>query len=222
MNRSLRDDRKQRLVSCAKSTFASKGYYATSISEIVQHAGIARGTFYQYFDNKLHIFQSILDSFLSDLQDCVRPVSLSPGAQPPLVQIQDNLARVFELVLRERDLAQILLHHAGPMDRSMETRLEEFYDQLAEMIQRSMALGMTMGLVRQFNARLTSYAIIGAVKEVVFQITSSRGPQPPVGELVQELLEFGMGGILSESRHSLMEAARRGGSQIPRQSPAGR
>ncbi len=35
---------------CAKRTFASRGYYATSISEIVQQAGVARGTFYQHFE----------------------------------------------------------------------------------------------------------------------------------------------------------------------------
>ena len=199
------------MVGCAKKAFASRGFYGTSISQIVKEAGIARGTFYQYFDNKLHIFQSILDAFLQDLQDCIRPVSLAQGAPPPLVQIQDNLTRVLDMVLKEKELTQMLLHQASPLDRTVEKRLTDFYSQVAQMIERSIMLGISMRLVRPCNARLTAYSIIGAVKEVIFQITSAEETRqigvgdPPVAELVRELLEFGMGGILVKPRESLME-----------------
>ena len=215
MNSGFRDDRKERLVGCAKKAFAGRGYYAVSISEIAQQTGIARGTFYQYFDNKLHIFESILDSFLQDLKDCIRPIGLGSGASPPLSQLQDNLTRVLSLVLRERDLTQILLHHTSTPDRNVEKRLSDFYRQVAEMIERSLDMGIAMNLVRPCNTHLTAYSIIGAVKEVVFQLTSSQEPQPigvgdpPVEELVRELLEFGMGGILAGSQASLLEATHR-------------
>ena len=199
------------MVCCAKKTFASKGFYGTSTSQIVKEAGIARGTFYQYFDNKLHIFQSILDSFLQDLQDSIKPVSLARGAPPPLVQIQDNLNRVLDLVLSERELTHMLLHQAGPMDSTVEKRLADFYSEVARMIERSLVLGISMRLVRPCNTRLTAYSIIGAVKEVILQITSSEESclielgDPSASELVRELLEFGMGGILVKSMESIME-----------------
>ena len=199
------------MVCCAKKAFASRGFYGTSISQVVKEAGIARGTFYQYFDNKLHIFQSILDSFLQDLQDCIRPVSLAHGAAPPLVQIQDNLTRILNLVLKEKDLTQMLLHQASPRDRTIEKHLADFYSEVAQMIERSLNLGIFMKLVRPCNAHITAYSIIGAVKEVIFQITSTEETRPvgvgdpPVAELVRELLEFGMGGILVKPRESLME-----------------
>lgn len=204
MKSGLRDGRRQRLVDSAKNAFASEGYYTTSVSQIIQEAGIARATFYQYFDNKLHIFESILDSFLLNLGDCIKPISLGQEAPPPATQVRDNLTRVLTLVLRERELTQILLHHASGPDRGVENRLNDFYRQVAEMIERSLALGMAMNLVRPCNTRLTSYSIIGAVKEVVLQITSAREPQPPVEELARQLLEFGMGGILTQSQHHLI------------------
>ena len=204
MRGEMRDGRRQRLVECAKTSFARRGYYGTSISEIVQEAGIARATFYQYFDNKQHIFQSILDSFLQDLHENIRPVALGPGAPPPLTQIEENLTRVLTLVLRERDLTQMLLHHGATLDPTAKQGLNDFYHQVAEMIERSLKMGIAMSFVRPCNTRLTSYSIIGAVKEVVFQLTPTqqRQPQPPVEELVQELLGFGMGGILADSKTS--------------------
>ena len=202
MNRVLRDGRQQRLVSCAKEVFAQKGYHSTTISDIVQRAGIARGTFYQYFDNKLHIFQTVLESFLQELRAYIRPVSLGAGSAPPLVQIQDNLTRVLELVLRERDLAQIVLRHTGTTDPALENRLGNFYAQVAEMICRSLDLGMAMRLVRNCDTKLTAYSIIGAVKEVALQISAADGPQPSVDDLVRQLMQFGMTGILAETENA--------------------
>jgi len=72
-----------------------------------------------------------------------------------------------------------------------------------------------MNLVRPCDTLLTAYSIIGAVKEVVFQFTSSQKPQPPVEKLVDELLQFGMKGILAESKNALMESGYRAGRSNP-------
>ena len=203
-----RDLRRQRLVDSAKAAFAQKGFHGTSISEIVRQAGIARSTFYQYFDSKLHLFQSILDSFLQDLHDSIQPISLAAGAPAPLVQLQDNLTRVLNLVLGERDLTRIFLQQTGAVDENVAGRLDEFYAQAGGMIQRSLNLGISMNLVRPCDTRFTAYSIIGAVKEVIFQLTSSQEERPSTEVLVRQLLEFAMHGILVQSQSSLLGAAR--------------
>jgi len=208
MNIQTRDIRKHRLVDSAKLAFAQKGYHETSISEIVRQAGIARSTFYQYFDSKLDLFESILDSFLQDLEESIQPISLAPGAQASMAQLEDNLNRVLKLMLGERDLTQILLHHTRALDPTVLGRVEEFYEGAAEMIQRSLNQGISMNLVRPCDTRLTSFCIIGAVKEVVFQLSSSQAQQPSVEELTRNMLDFAMGGILVQSQNSLARSAR--------------
>jgi AcrR family transcriptional regulator len=204
MNSQSRDIRRQRLVNCAKETFANKGYHETTISEIVREAGIARSTFYQYFDSKPHLFESILESLLQDLHDAIEPISLSPGAPNPVAQIRDNLTRVLNLVVEERDLTRILMDQTGGLDRTT----AGFYGEVAEMIQRSLDLGIAMNLVRPCDTRLTSFSIIGAVKEVVFQLASSPEPWPSTDKIGTQLLEFGMGGILVQPHNSFLEVAR--------------
>ena len=199
------------MVDSAKSAFAHKGFHETNISQIVRQAGIARSTFYQYFDSKLHLFQSILDSFLQDLHDSIQPISLAAGAPAPLVQIQENLTRVLDLVLSERDLTRIFLHHTSAVDQNVAERLDEFYAQAGGMIQRSLNLGISMNLVRPCDTRLTSFSIIGAVKEVVFQLTSSQEQRPSTEVLVRQLLEFAMDGILVHSHNSSLGTARQVG-----------
>ncbi len=204
MNSQSRDIRRQRLVHCAKETFANKGYHGTSISEIVREAGIARSTFYQYFDSKPHLFESILETLLQDLHDAIEPISLAPGAPTPVAQIQGNLTRVLNLVVEERDLTRILMDQTGGLDHTM----AGFYSEVTGMIQRSLNLGIAMNLVRPCDTRLTSLSIIGAVKEVVFQLASSPEPWPSTDEIGAQLLGFGMGGILVHPQNSFLEVAR--------------
>ena len=199
----LVDNRKERLVRSAKRAFAQGGYAGTSVSRIVVEAGVARGTFYQHFDNKLHLFQSILDDFLQDLEDLIRPITLGPAAPSPLAQIEGNLTRILDLMLEERDLTQILMQHAGSFDPTVQRRLDDLYQQIVGMIQRALEVGMAMKLVRQCDTRLTAYSIIGAVKEVIFQLMSSPESQPPIKKIAQSLVEFGVGGILATPYTSL-------------------
>jgi len=208
MNDQARDIRRQRLVDSAKVSFAQRGYHETSISEIVRQAGIARSTFYQYFDSKLHLFESILESLIQELDDSIQSISMVAGSPSPHIQIQDNLTRVLNLVLEERDLTRILMHNTGALDRTVVNRQEEFYSQLAGMIQRSLNMGITMNIVRPCDTRITAYSIIGAVKEVIFQLTSSQEARPSTPALVTQLLEFAMGGILVQSQNSLTRSVR--------------
>ena len=204
MNDGDRDGRLHRLVNSAKRSFATRGFHATSVSLIVQEAGIARGTFYLHFDNKLHLFQSLLDSSLQNLTDQIRPISLEPGDPHPLEQIHDNLARVLDLVLDDRDLSAILLNQTSSMSESVEPRLYDFYQQVADMIESSLVLGISLDLVRPCDTRLMAYSLMGAVKEVVHQMIVARREETNVEETVQELLAFGLRAVLKDGQMSFL------------------
>lgn len=63
------------LVDAGAAQFATKGYYRTSVDDIVAEAGFARGTFYKYFSEK----QDLLLAVSSEA--CARSVELSDRLQ---------------------------------------------------------------------------------------------------------------------------------------------
>ena len=144
-----------------------------------------------------------MDSFLHDLRGCIRRIDLGPHADSPLVQIQDSLTRVLELLLRERALSQMLLNHVTTSDQQIDEQVADFYDQIVALVEHSLELGIAMKVVRSCDTRLTTYSIIGAIKEVVRYLTSSNRSQPAVDVLVQEFLQFGLGGILAVPQERL-------------------
>ena len=52
-------DKKQVLKTAAYDVFSKKGYKATAISEIAKQAGVAVGSFYNYYDSKEAIFLDV-------------------------------------------------------------------------------------------------------------------------------------------------------------------
>jgi len=57
----LPEDKQKRILDCAVDEFAEQGYRAASISRIVAAAGIAKGSFYQYFGGKEDIYGHVVD-----------------------------------------------------------------------------------------------------------------------------------------------------------------
>jgi AcrR family transcriptional regulator len=192
--------RRAQVLRHAKRIFARKGYHRTNVADIISRARIARGTFYLYFENKKDLFEELLEQVLRELATRIHRIRIGPEEPEPADQLRANLRRVMCFVLNERDLTNILLSHALGFDPELDERIRTFYDRIAAQIQRSLDLGITMGLVRQCDTRTAAYCILGGVKETIVQI--SRETPPDIDRLVEEILRFGLSGV---ARPELLE-----------------
>ncbi|HEU4615426.1 MAG TPA: helix-turn-helix domain-containing protein, partial [Kofleriaceae bacterium] len=101
-----RAERRSQILEAAKEVFADAGYHEASINAIIERAGIARGTFYLYFESKAAVFDALLFQAMSDLRKRIKRIDVEdPAAPPPQVQLRDGLVRVLEYVLGDRQLA---------------------------------------------------------------------------------------------------------------------
>jgi AcrR family transcriptional regulator len=57
----LPQDRQEAVVMAAAEEFALKDYESASLSEIIKRIGIAKGSFYRYFDSKLSLYRYVLN-----------------------------------------------------------------------------------------------------------------------------------------------------------------
>ncbi|MEK3735272.1 MULTISPECIES: TetR/AcrR family transcriptional regulator [Paenibacillus] len=76
------DVRRKELLDTAEKLFTTKGYNETTINDIREAIGIAKGTFYHYFKSKEEILDAIIDRIIEqDLiraRDIVADPSISP------------------------------------------------------------------------------------------------------------------------------------------------
>jgi AcrR family transcriptional regulator len=206
-----RQERRAQVLRHAKRIFARKGYHRTNVADILSRAGIARGTFYLYFQNKKDLFEELLEQVVTELTRKIERLRVGPEHADPVDQLRANLARVLSYVLAERELTDILLNHSTGFDRELDEKIQNFYDRIAAMIQRSLDLGIQMNLVRVSDTRVVSYCILGGIKEAVAML--SRNPESDISGMVEEILHFGLRGV---ARPELVAAFQTSGEQPPK------
>lgn len=84
------EDKKVIIYNCAKELFSNKGFKDTNISEITKRAGMAVGTFYNYYPSKEKLF---MDIFLEENTKLKKGLLHSLDLeQEPLMVIRQMLA----------------------------------------------------------------------------------------------------------------------------------
>jgi AcrR family transcriptional regulator len=68
------------LVSVARRLFTERGYGATSIEDIIQEAGVARGALYHHFPGKEALFRAVYDTVEAEVVSRVLAVALAGGS----------------------------------------------------------------------------------------------------------------------------------------------
>ncbi|MCB0036140.1 MAG: TetR/AcrR family transcriptional regulator, partial [Anaerolineales bacterium] len=76
----LPDDKRERLLQIAINEFADNDYQNASISRIVKEMGIAKGSFYQYFEDKKDLFMYLIDLSLQEKQQLLGKIDIPAEA----------------------------------------------------------------------------------------------------------------------------------------------
>ena len=198
--RSLRRARRLEILVAARRVFATHGYHAASIQDILAEAGIARGTFYAHFDGKQAAFKEVLAELLGGIQDAIVPVDVNSSAAN-YDQLFGNVARALQLLENDPDLGRLLFHQALGVSEEVRDDLAAFYDGVAALILRSLTTGARLGLVRAGDLTLRSRMILAAVREAAAQNLDAESPRPLV-EVAREALEFSLRGVLVPSQRT--------------------
>src|SRR5438034_730106 len=91
--------RRQQILQAARDVFAKHGYHAAKVEDIVNAAGIARGTFYLYFEDKRAIFEEIVDRLLVRFGMAIQRVDVSSVVTD---QVRANMVRIVHLLLEDK------------------------------------------------------------------------------------------------------------------------
>ena len=66
--------RKQELLQIAYRMFITRGYENTSVDDIIKEAGIAKGTYYYYFESKEQTLEEVIHMMISQETEAARQI----------------------------------------------------------------------------------------------------------------------------------------------------
>ena len=161
----------------AKALFIEKGFRGTTIANIAETAGIAKGSVYSYFSSKLEIVKALVLQSSEKSQSSVE-VLLEQKDEEGIVLIESYLEQEFQEVMNERSFIQLFLSEdmvlmdSEVMAAVQESRLNYHLSQQKVLLQ---AYGEQIepwlfDLVSVVNGLLNEYAVYLALDEASFSL----------------------------------------------------
>lgn len=188
-------ERRLQILAHARDVFARRGYHAAKIDEIVASAGVARGTFYSYFDDKRAVFEELVDHAFVRLGLAFVKVDPSDATRTVAAQIQENIENIVATLLEDRATTKILLSDAVGLDPALDRRLLNFYEQVGNVLEEAYRDGQVLGVVAPGDVRIFALLTLGAMKELFYQVVM-RGLDYPEERIVAEMYSFLCRGVL--------------------------
>jgi TetR/AcrR family transcriptional repressor of nem operon len=82
---------KEQVLTHAAALIREKGFRSTSIADVLERAGIQKGSFYYYFPSKEDLGHAVLDRWIAELQRDVMAGLTAEDGPPPLDRISSCL-----------------------------------------------------------------------------------------------------------------------------------
>lgn len=179
---------RRRILSAAETSFGERGYFPTSIADIVREAGVAPGTFYLYFRSKEHVFAELLHSLAQTVRKIAR--AASAGARDRIEEEQLGLAAFFSIVHEHPHLYRIV-RQAEFVDPQA---FRNYYATFVPGYVKRMNEAMERGTLRRLDAETLAHCLMGIADFVGMRWPYWTGKPIPddVFDSVMQFIRFGV------------------------------
>lgn len=164
-----KEERREQILVSARNVFAKLGYARATVEDIVKEAGVARGTFYLYFEDKREALEELIDRFAVQIGGAIIRIVTDDPKNPVAEQVLENIRGILGVCLQERAMTKILFTDAVGVDPEFQRKLATFYDGVVLLLTESLRDGQALGVVADGEPRVLAYMTIGALKELLYQ-----------------------------------------------------
>jgi len=180
-------DQRERLFEAMIETVDERGFVASTISDLVERAGVSRRTFYEHFDNKDECLLATYDMLVSRILSDVAEVD--EGLEG-VDRLQAVIETLFEAAIRRPAAARLVCVELAAAGAPGIERWARGSTMLTRYIAEMFAQSSDAGRVPEPVAR----AIVGAVRNILYSRVrrkrSSRALRGELGKVAPDLMAW--------------------------------
>ncbi|HEY4552908.1 MAG TPA: TetR family transcriptional regulator [Bacillaceae bacterium] len=160
-------NKRDKIVQASIEVFREKGIEKTKVSDIVNLANIAQGTFYLYFPSKLSVMPAIAEVMVNKTISAVKASVRTDESFPN--QLEQVIDAVYGITSEYREVLALIYAGLASTEhiREWETVYEPFYTWMREFLEMAKAAGSIRGTIQ---AERTSKLMIGLIESSAEQI----------------------------------------------------
>lgn len=152
-------ERKQQLLDHAATLFAERGYADTRVLDIVQAAGVAKGLFYWYFENKEALFRELVELNRLNLRRA-QAEAIDPASEP-LARIRQGAEASVRYMARYANFFSLL--EVENLEKQFADELRKGTDVHTADVATIIRAGVADGTIRDEDPSVAAYGVVGTV-----------------------------------------------------------
>lgn len=165
----VRDHRRQEIITSAVNIFSKRGFYRTTIQDIVQSSGISISTFYLYFDNKRELFVNVVDDVIRTIIE--ESNQAIKKEETPLNRLIVRGEMFYKHYIQYNEIiSQVRAEMAGD-DRWPHEKIKQIYKDLTEPVIEELQQLIDDKLARPMNKDLLAHALTGLIEVMCLRTT---------------------------------------------------
>lgn len=165
---------KEHILLCAEKIFAQKGYYQTQVSDISTLAHVAKGTIYQYFTTKEHLFTSLIERYVGEWEKEVRLnlddfIGAGDTKDYARAYLTHRMVKTIAFFLKNENRTKIILRMSLGLNEVIEQVISIFEETVLKTIISDIRLGKKFGHIDpNINEELRANGLLGGIIRVAY------------------------------------------------------
>ncbi len=143
------------ILRAAEEVFSSKGFFGATVAEIVEKAGVSRGTFYLYFKNREEVFSALLSRVVGEMFI----LSASHETGTPQERVESANRAYLETFRRHREFMRSVIQVAT-FDAGVALTLSSLRNKFVERVRNHLERSREKGAVHDVDPAITSFLLV--------------------------------------------------------------
>jgi len=178
------------IVISGKKLFGDKGFHTTSIGDIVKSADIAAGTFYIYFNDKLSLYQYILNEYKHQIRHTIWEATKNATTR---FDMEKEGIKAFIRFVAKDNLAYNVIWESLFIDKNL---FRDYYQNFSIRYVAGLKKSHQSKEIREFDFETLSYVLMGISNfvglQIIFEETATDAKIDSVVDTIMDILYNGM------------------------------
>lgn len=162
-----RRERRERLLEAGLDLLGTRGYAQTTVSDVLDRAGLTSRYFYEHFENREALLVAVYDEAIARGYGASAEAMVRHDADPLAVSIPAQLDAFYEVVVDDPRLARVIFVEAVGVSPTMEAHRRQVLRRIASGLARRLAERAGRGEIPERDFATITVGMLGGMHELI-------------------------------------------------------
>lgn len=162
-----RRERRERLLDAGLELLGTRGYAQTTVSDVLDRAGLTSRYFYEHFANREALLTAVYDEIVARGYGASAQAIKRHEDDPLTISIPAQLTAFYEVIVDDPRMARVIFIEAVGVSPAMEAHRRAVLRRIAATLAERLAVRASRGEIPERDFTPVTIAMLGAMHELI-------------------------------------------------------